>query len=107
MGDAQLSGINFEKLGSENYFSWKFSMSMFLKGKDLWGIVDGSETQPEESDADGRSKFKKRANLALATIGLGVKTNLQIYVRNCKTAKEAWDSLAGRFEKKTLAKKIH
>ena len=106
MADTQLTGINFEKLGNENYHSWKFSMKMYLVGKDLWEIVDGSETQPSEEDVEGRRKFRKRANLALAAIGLAVQPNLQIYVRNCKTPTEAWDSLQGRFEKKTLAKKI-
>lgn len=106
MSDTQLSGMNFDKLGCDNYHSWKFSMKMYLVGKDLWEIVDGTETQPAADEDDGRSKFKKRSNLALAAIGLGVRPNLQIYVRNCKTPKEAWESLQGRFEKKTLSKKI-
>ena len=107
MSDTQLSGMNFDKLGCDNYHSWKFSMKMYLVGKDLWEIVDGTETQPPVENDDERKKFKKRANLALAAIGLAVKPNLQIYVRNCKTAKEAWESLQGRFEKKTLSKKIY
>ena len=36
-----------------------------------------------------------------------VNTDLQIYVRECNTGKEAWENLAGHFEEKTLSKKIY
>ena len=72
MADEQLSGINFEKLGSDKYNSWKFSMKMYLEGKDVWEIAYGSETQPPEADNDGRVKFKKRVNLVMAAIFVGV-----------------------------------
>ena len=39
-------------------------------------------------------------------ICLAVSVPLQIYVRNAKTGKEAWDSLSNRFEEKTLSRKI-
>ena len=101
-----MMGFNFEKLGLDNYIDWKFSMKMYLTGKDLWEIVTGEETLAESATADEKLKFKKRHNLAFSSIGLGVKKDLQIYVRNCKSAKEAWDALGSRFQKKGLVKKI-
>ena len=55
--------------------------------------------------AEEQRTFKKRENLALATICLSV-SNLQIYVRNAANAKEAWDNLSKHYEQKTLSQKI-
>ena len=97
-----------EKLTSENYHSWKFSMKMFLIGKDLWEIVQGNEVLADTVDANSEEarKFNKRCNIALASICLNVSTNLQVYVRSVLHAKEAWDVLAKHFEENTLTKKI-
>ena len=116
-----------EKLNAENYHSWKFNVKMYLIGKDLWEIVDGKEVVGVNADEEeeeiqekrkfkkrGNSrkeeiqekrKFKKRENLALSLICLSVTTNLQIYIRNAKTATEAWGNLSNHFEK-TLSRKI-
>ena len=100
------SSFKVEKLNSDNYHSWKFNIKMFLIGKDLWDIVDGSEVLENDADAETRNKFKKRDNMALATICLSISTGLQIYVRSAVSAKQAWDVLQNHFEEKTLSKKI-
>ena len=79
---------------------------MYLIGKDLWELVTGAETLGENATAEATQKFKKRDNQALACVCLSVATNLQIYVRSAKNAKEAWESLENHFEEKSLAKKI-
>eukprot|EP00112_Aurelia_sp_Birch-Aquarium-sp1_P010241 Seg2196.2 transcript_id=Seg2196.2/GoldUCD/mRNA.D3Y31 product="Retrovirus-related Pol polyprotein from transposon TNT 1-94" protein_id=Seg2196.2/GoldUCD/D3Y31 len=71
---------------------------MCLIGKDLWEIVRASENE--------QRRFRKRENLALASVGLSVATSLQIYVRSAKSAKEAWDNLEQHFEQKSLSRKI-
>ena len=106
MSGESLTAFNFEKLGDSNFQEWKFSMQMYLTAKSLWEIVTGDEVADEEASDEDKLKYKKRHNLALSAIGLGVRTDLQIYVRNCTTAKEAWDSLASRFQKKGLVKRI-
>ena len=104
----QEDGASFkcEKLVADNYHSWKFNMKMYLMGRDLWDIVQGTEVVEEDANAENLRKFKKRENLALASICLSVSTGLQIYVRNAKSCREAWKSLSDNFEKKTLSKKI-
>ena len=92
-----------EKLTAENYHSWKFNIKMSLIGKDLWEIVQGTETLAEDASAEEHRKFKKRENLALASVCLSVTKPLQIYVRSAKSAKEAWDK---QFEAKSLSKKL-
>ena len=65
-------GFKVEKLTLDNYHHWKFQMKMCLIGKDLWEIITGAETLPVDAAADVQRKFKKRENLALATVCLSV-----------------------------------
>ena len=92
-----------EKLTTDNYHTWKYSMKLYLIGKGLWDIVSGDETLAEDADENTKKNFNKRANLALAAIGLNVTKGVQIYTRSEKTAKDAWDNLAARFEKSSLS----
>ena len=81
--------LKFEKLNGQNYHSWKFQMKMYLIGKDLWDITTGTETLGDDATAEEQRKFKKRENLALASVCLSVATSLQIYVRSAGNAKDA------------------
>ena len=96
-----------EKLTTDNYHSWKYSMKLFLMGKGLWDIVSGDETLPEEADENAKKNFNKRANLALLAAKLNVTKGVQIYAQSEKTAKNAWDKSAARLEKKSLSATIN
>ena len=100
------NNLRVEKLTSENYLHWKFNMKMYLMSQDLWEIVEGTERLPGGANQLQQQKFKKRGNQALASISLSVSNSVQLYVRKCKTAKEAWDALANHFEEKTLCRKV-
>ena len=95
-----------EKFTAENYHSWKFGIKMSLIGKDFWEIIQGTESLAEDASAEEQRKFKKRENLALASVCLSVTTPLQIYVRSAKSAKKACDNLQKQYEAKSLSKKI-
>ena len=95
-----------EKLTADTYHQWKFEMKMLLMGKNLWEIVDGFEVLHGFATDGEVLKFKKRQNHALSTICLNVSRDLHIYVRNAKSAKEAWDNLANRFEEKFITRKL-
>ena len=100
------SGFKADKLTGNNYHTWKFQMKMCLIGKDLWGIVTGGETLNPGATNQEQQKFRRRENLALASICLSVSSDIQIYVRLARNAKEAWTSLEQHFERKSLAHKI-
>ena len=106
MASAEDTGFKIEKLSGDNFHSWKFQMKMYLIGKDLWDIITGDETLNAQASAQEQRKFRKRENMALATVCLSVTTSLQIYVRSANTAKEAWDNLQKHFERKSLSQKI-
>ena len=99
-------GYKPERLTAETYHNWKFNMRMYLMGKDLWGIVSGTEVVDDLMNENQRMQFRKREQKAMSAICLGVSTPLQIYVRDVNKAKDAWDNLASHFEEKTLSRKI-
>ena len=104
MGDDR--GFIIAKLNGENYLHWKFSMSMYLKGKDLWAIVKRTEVLGENATEKQRDSFRRRENTAISCICLGIVESLHICVHFCETAAEAWESLENHFEEKTLAWEI-
>ena len=73
-------GFKLDKLTADNFHSWKFNMKMFLIGKDLWDLVEGTETLGEEATEDEKKKFKKRENLSLSIICLLINSDLHIYL---------------------------
>ena len=79
MGDDR--GFNIAKLNGENYLHWMFSMSMYLKGKDLWGIVKRTEVLGENATDKQRDSFRRRENTAMSCICLGIVESLHIYVQ--------------------------
>ena len=55
-------------LNGTNYPTWKVQCQMALVRDGLWGIVNGTETAPDEGEADRCSKFLARRDRALATV---------------------------------------
>ena len=94
----KLTSLNFDKLNVDNYHAWEFSMRMFLIGKNLWEIVQGTEVLGENADEQTTAKFQKSSNLALATFCLGVSKDLQIIVRSSKTGKSGirWQNVSSK-----------
>lgn len=37
------------RLDGKNYFPWEFNLRVYIKGRDLWGMIDGTDLQPTES----------------------------------------------------------
>ena len=98
--------VKITKLNRDNFHVWKFNMKMHLIGQDLWDLVQGLEVLPEDANEKQREHFRKRTNKSLSIICLSVEEDLQIYVRDCASGREAWENLEGHFEEKTLSKKI-
>lgn len=94
-----------DKFDGTNFHLWKVRMQMYLLDKDLWRIVDGSETRPttiaEQPDWD------KRDGKARANILLHLKDSQLLLVNSLKTSKEMWDGLCNMFETKHATTKMY
>ena len=102
--------LRFPKLHDANYRSWKFDMRMFLLERGLFGFIDDVQpevkpTPEEETQHPGVTRqYDFRASRALATIALGLEPSLKTLIRNCSSAKEAWQALAAVYEPKSRAR---
>ena len=78
---------------------------MVLMKMGVWRIVEGTEVAPDD-DAVALRKYNERKDKALATIVLGVKTNLLYLLGDPKDPVQVWTLLANQFQKKSWANKL-
>ncbi|KAJ7978596.1 U6 small nuclear RNA (adenine-(43)-N(6))-methyltransferase [Quillaja saponaria] len=70
--------------------------------QDLWEVVNGSEVmQPVTEDANGiLQKWKIKVDKAMFALKTTIDEEVLEHIRDAKTLKEAWDTLATLFSKK-------
>ena len=76
-----------------NYSQWRKMVTLMLKYKGLWTIVDGSLPAPAPTDTQGHLEWTQRdqeAQLQIMTTLDGSPLN---HVLDAGTAKEVWDLL--------------
>lgn len=96
-----------DKLNHNNYQTWKFQIKHLLKAKDLYNIVDGSETAPAAAaEANVKARYQQRYNMAFSTIVLSVSTELLYLITDTEEPTTAWKKLQNHFERNTLANKL-
>ena len=65
------------KFTGNNYSSWAFQFEIFLKGKDLWGHIDGMNVAPTFNT--DKSKTDKFMSCLLGSVEPRIITNLQAH----------------------------
>ena len=93
-------------LNSSNYPTWKVQCRMALMKDGLWGIVNGTETPPDASQADNYAKFVIRRDRALAIIVLSVEPSLLYLLGDPEDPVTVWKKLSDQFQKKTWSNKL-
>lgn len=94
MAEPENSSVRIEKLGDDNYATWKTGMRFVLTDKGLWSCVQG-EGVTRATDSK-----------ALAQIGLHVLPQHYDTIQACTTAKEAWDALEDVYNTKSKAMRL-
>ena len=61
-------------LTSSNYFSWKSRIENVLRGRGLFRIISGKETEP--TDNDKKIKWENRCDEARGLIEMSISTDL-------------------------------
>ncbi len=75
--------------------------------KNLFDIVDGSEAQPGEDDAQVKQDYESRKKKAAALLVTSIKTVLYYLLTSCNDdPNQMWNALRGLFEKDTTANKL-
>ncbi|KAH0675011.1 hypothetical protein KY285_022812 [Solanum tuberosum] len=88
-----------DKLNASNYGSWSTRMQYYFLGLELWDIIGGSDTTPP-TDAEVAKRWKVKAGKAMYALTVTIEDEFLQWIKNAKTPKEAWDTLATIFTKK-------
>lgn len=97
------SAANVEKLNSENYTTWSIQMKSLLITLDMWDAIQNL-CPTEESK---RVVWMATDQKALAMINLSVRPSELINIKDCTTAKGAWDSLCALYKANTACRKVN
>ena len=92
-------------LKGENYPTWKVQCKMSLMKDGLWGIVSGTEVEPEEG-TQAHAKFLTRRDHALAIIVLSLDPSLLYLIGDPTDPAAVWTKLSTQFQRKTWANKL-
>ena len=76
---------------SKNYCAWEFQFKLFVKGKELWGHIDGSNPAPR--DAEALSKWEIKDARVMTWVISSVEPHLILNLRPYKTAAAMWNYL--------------
>jgi hypothetical protein len=99
--------MGIDKLKDGNYATWKFQIKHLMISKGYFGIVSGTETQPDVSAEDKVKKdFQRRSERAFALLVLTVSSEMIYLISECNSANEAWNKLEKHFERDSLSNKI-
>lgn len=83
------------KLNNSNYFNWRYKIQMLLIDKGVWNAVNDSEPDPVTV------AWTENDRKAHSTIALCVEDDQIQHIRNCQTARSAWNKLKDFHEKDT------
>ena len=103
---AEMKAVSIVPLNGKNYPTWKVQCRMALMKDGLWGIVNGSERDPGESQVEAHKKFVSRRDRALALVVLAVEPSLLYLIGDPEDPVAVWNKLEGQFQKKTWANKL-
>lgn len=81
--------LNFNRLGYENYETWKLRARQFLTREGLWKYV----TEPVPPMKDRSAEWNEQNELAVQTIGYLVEDAQLRLLKDATTAQEAWSVL--------------
>ncbi len=92
------------KLTKDNYYDWKFSISLVLQRAGCWDIIQKGKNKSEDWKIPKNAQNK--ADEALTIIGLTINPSQYKLISHCKNGVEAWYKLAGHYEKNSRANRI-
>lgn len=95
------------RFNGKNYSTWAFHFQIYVKGKDLWGHIDGSKPAPDKDQyAEEHSKWEVKDAQIMAWILGSVESNIIMNLRPFKTAAEMWNYLKKLYSQHNTARRF-
>lgn len=97
----QENKFDIQRFDGTEFSLWKFQMTVFLRGQELIGVVDGTSVKPVDEDGNQTlAKWVKADNKAMMFITQALGKSQLSYVVNCESSKAMWDRLITIHEQK-------
>ena len=93
-------------LNGSNYPTWKVQCRIALVRDGLWGILDGTGTEPPAEEPANLSKFRSNKNRALAIIILAIDPTLLYLIGDPEDPVAVWKKLQDQFQIKMWVNKL-
>ena len=90
---------------SKNYSAWEFQFKLFVKGKELWGHIDGSVPVPQGAEA--LSKLEIHDARVMTWLLSSVESHLVLNLMPYKTAAAMWTYLNTVYNQDNSAKRFY
>lgn len=98
----EISKTCVERLDDSNYPTWSFKLTLFLKTKGLWTVIEDSPPTTPEGLISWNKKDQEALNIIVQTLSSKQTT----YVLSQTTAKGAWDRLEAANQGRLLERKL-
>ena len=89
----------------KNYLAWEFKFKLFVKGKELWGHIDGSVPAPQGAEA--LSKWQIHDARVMTWLLSSVESHLVLNLRPYKTVVAMWTYLNTVYNQDNSTKRFH
>ena len=90
--------------GDDNFWAWKYRISLILEENDLDQYINGEVLEPEEDEA--KATHNNNMGKDKRIISYSIKDHLIPHVHQFKTPEEVYDALTKTFEGKNIKQKM-
>ena len=82
------------RFNGKNYSAWAFPFQIFVKGKELWGHIDGTDPAPNsEKEKEKYMKWEVKDAQIMSWILGSMDPSILLNLKPYKTSREMWDYL--------------
>jgi len=99
--------VLFVRLNGKNYSTWAFQLEIFVKGKELWGHVDGTDPAPNKTThKEAHAKWEVKDAQVMAWIIGSVDPNIVLNLIPFATAAKMWEYLKRSYSQNNSARRF-
>ena len=95
------------RFNGKNYFAWAFQFQFFVKGKELWGHIDGTDLAPNiEKEKEKYVKWEVKDAQVMSWILGSVELSILLNLRPYKTFREMWEYLKKIYNQSNIERRF-
>ncbi|CAB4267454.1 unnamed protein product [Prunus armeniaca] len=99
--------VSLIRFNGKNYSAWAFHFRIFVKGKEAWGHVDGSNLTPDKNkDNDQHAKWEVKDAQVIAWILGSIEPNIILNLRSSQPAAQMWTYLKKIYSQRNITRRF-